>query len=185
MQNRILLRLLDRLYRQLRSKKSVAWNRCLPFAELLVDRWEKSRFLGFGEKTSIYDSSYIFGQVKVGQNSWIGPFTILDGAGGLEIGDFCSISAGVQIYTHDSVAWALSGGQASYEYGPVKIGDRCYLGPNTIVARGVTIGSGSVIGANSLVLHSIPENSRAWGTPCRVVGDPGNVLTPELTAGKS
>lgn len=145
------------------------WNRLLPFNEMIVDRWEKAKLLGFAEGASIYDSSFVFGDVKVGQNTWIGPFTLLDGTGGLEIGSFCSISAGVQIYTHDSIQWALSGGKAEYEYAPVKIGDRCYIGPNTIITKGVKIGSGSIIGACSLVLDDIPENSKALGIPCRVV----------------
>lgn len=148
----------------------VQWQRCLPFADLLVDRWEKAKALGFSEGVSIYDSSYVFGDVKVGAHTWIGPFTILDGSAGLTIGSHCSISAGVQIYTHDSVHWAVSGGKVPYEYAPVAIGDNCYIGPNAIIAKGVTIGSGSIIGAGSLVLHSIPANSKAYGSPCRVVG---------------
>ena len=126
--------------------------------------------LGFGEGTSIYDSSVVLGNVTVGCSVWVGPFTVLDGTGGLVIGDYCSISAGVQIYTHDSVQWALTGGKAQYEQAPVSIGSRCYIGPNTIIVKGVSVGDGCVIGANSLVLSDIPPNSKAFGTPCRVVG---------------
>ena len=86
------------------------WNRSLPFADYIVDRWGKAQSLGFGEGSSIYDSSLVLGDVKVGKNTWIGPFTVLDGAASLVIGDHCSISAGVQIYTHDTVKWAVSGG---------------------------------------------------------------------------
>lgn len=150
------------------------FNRTLPFGEYVVDRWEKARELGFGEGTSIYDSSVVIGDVTVGSNTWIGPFTLLDGSGGLTIGDHCSISAGVQIYTHDTVQWAVSGGAAQPERAPTVIGSRCYLGPNVIVSRGVTIGDGCVIGANSLVRTSIPAGSRAYGTPCRVVGTVGD-----------
>lgn len=146
------------------------WNRSLPFPELLVDRWEKASFLNFGKGSSIYDSAYVFGDVLVGENTWIGPLTILDGAGGLRIGSNCSISAGVQIYSHDSVKWAVSGGVESYEYAPVCIGDNCYIGPNAVIARGVTIGSGSIIGACSLVLDNIPPGSKAVGSPCKVIG---------------
>ncbi len=160
---------LRRLYQHLRREKLRIWKRCLPFTELIVDRWEKAQTLGFGEGASIYDSSYVFGDVTVGSHTWIGPFTILDGTTGLTIGSHCSISAGVQIYTHDSVQWAVSGGKVPYEYAPVKIGDRCYIGPNTIIAKGVTIGNGCIIGAGSLVLASIPANSKAFGSPCRVV----------------
>ncbi len=146
------------------------YNRTLPFGDYVCDRWEKARALGFGEGTSIYDSAHVFGPVTVGKNTWIGPFTILDGSGGLEIGSNCSISAGVQIYSHDSVDWAISGGAEPYSKAPTRIGDNCYIGPNAVVAKGVTIGSGSIIGAGSLVLESIPEGKRAFGVPCKVVG---------------
>ena len=145
------------------------WNRSLPFGDYIVDRWQKARDLGFGEGSSIYDSALVLGDVMVGKNTWVGPFTVLDGSGGLQIGEYCSISAGVQIYTHDTVQWAITGGAHFTERAPVSIGNRCYIGPNTVIAKGVTIGEGSVIGANSLVLHDVPENSKAFGTPCQVV----------------
>lgn len=146
------------------------WNRTLPFGEYVVDRWQKARMLGFGGGSSIYDSAVVIGTVSVGANTWIGPWVMLDGSGGLSIGSNCSISAGVQIYTHDSVAWAVSGGEKPIERAATRIGDRCYLGPNVIVAKGVTIGCGCVIGANSLVLTDLPAGSKAWGNPCRLQG---------------
>ncbi len=149
--------------------------RVLPFGDYVSDRWEKAQFLGFGTGTSIYDSAHVFGTVIVGSDTWIGPFTILDGSGQLQIGSNCSISAGVQIYTHDTVKWAVSGGTAEYEHAPTSIGDNCYIGPNTVVAMGVTIGDGVIIGANSLVLSDIPSGARAYGSPAQVssAGKPG------------
>lgn len=149
-------------------------NRSLPFADYIVDRWQKARELGFGEGCSIYDSSLVIGEVKVGKNTWIGPFTVLDASGGLEIGEFCSISAGVQIYTHDTVKWAVSGGEVPPELAAVSIGNRCYIGPNTVITKGVSIGDGCVIGANSLVLDDVEPGAKAFGTPCRVVGPVNN-----------
>lgn len=143
-------------------------DRSLPFADYIVDRWEKSRELGFGEGTSIYDSVLVLGDVSVGKNTWIGPFVVLDGSGGLSIGSNCSISTGVQIYSHDSIQWALSGGEAKYDYAATSIGDNCYIGPNTVISKGVRIGNGCLIGACSLVLNDIPDNAKAYGTPCRI-----------------
>jgi len=88
------------LHNRLRKRMREKWNRDLPLGELLFNRWERAESLGFGEGTSIYHNSYVYGNVKVGKHTWIGPLTLLDGGGGLEIGDFCSISTGVQIYTH-------------------------------------------------------------------------------------
>jgi acetyltransferase-like isoleucine patch superfamily enzyme len=146
------------------------WQRTLPFADYVVDRWQKAKALGFGEGSSIYDSALVLGDVKVGKNTWIGPFTVLDGSGGLEIGDNCSISAGVQIYTHDTVKWATSGGTEQPERAPVRIGHNCYIGPHAIISKGITIGVGCVIGANSMVNSDIPDGMKAWGTPARCQG---------------
>ena len=145
------------------------WNRSLPFGDYIADRWQKAKSLGFGEGSSIYDSALVLGDVRVGKNTWIGPFTVLDGSNGLEIGDNCSVSAGVQIYTHDTVKWATSGGREKPERAPVQIGHNCYIGPNTIISKGVTIGCGCVIGANSLVNQNIPDGMKAWGTPARII----------------
>lgn len=158
------------LYNQLRERMRDQWSRDLPLHELLFDRWERARSLGFGEGASIYHSSYVYGEVTVGAGTWIGPHTLLEGTGGLSIGASCSISAGVQIYTHDSVQWALSGGAASHEQAPVSIGDCCYIGPQTVIARGVTIGDHCVVGACSYVDRSLEPGTVAWGTPCRPVG---------------
>lgn len=149
--------LLNRFWKSARRHLDRRFNRTLPFADYVVDRWEKAQLLGFGQGSSIYDSSLVLGQVSVGAHTWIGPFTVLDGSGGgLSIGDHCSISAGVQIYTHDTRNRSLSGGIAAIEQAPTQIGDRCYIGPNAIIAKGVTIGDGAVIGANSLVMCDVP-----------------------------
>ena len=153
------------IYYKLRDKKKEKFNRVLPYGDYFVDRWEKAKYLGFGKGTSVYDNVLVIENVKVGKKTWIGPNVILDGSGGLEIGSNCSISAGVQIYSHDSVDWAISGGQKKYKYKSTKIGDNTYIGPNTIIQKGVTIGSCVVIGANSFVNTNIPDNSTAYGNP--------------------
>lgn len=165
-----LLNNLKLLWIERRRMIDAKFKRTLPFADYIVDRWEKANELGFGEGSSIYDSAVVFGDVKVGIRTWIGPSAILDGSGGLEIGSYCSISAGVQIYSHDSVKWTISGGLSDYEYAKTKIGDNCYIGPNTVIAKGVTIGNGCIIGANSVVLNDLPAGSKAYGIPCHPMG---------------
>jgi len=161
---------LKRIYKLLQTQMRQKWNRDLPLEELLFDRWERARQLGFGEGTSIYHNSYVYGDVKVGKHTWIGPFTLLDGSGGLEIGDYCNISSGVQIYTHDTVKWAVSGGIAEYERAPVRIGNCCYIGPQTVIAKSVTIGDHSIIGACSFVNRDVPAYSIVAGMPGKVIG---------------
>ena len=144
-------------------------NRSLPFADVLFDRWKRASSLGFGKGSSIYDSAYVFGDVHVGENTWIGPFTILDGTGGLSIGSNCSISAGVQIYSHDSVNWAISGGNLNYEYLQTTIGNNCYIATNCIISKGVTLGDKCIVGANSFVNKSFPEGSKLAGNPAKII----------------
>jgi acetyltransferase-like isoleucine patch superfamily enzyme len=161
---------IQRLHATLRQDMRQRWNRDLPFDELVFDRWERASALGFGADVSVYHSSHVYGDVQVGEHTWIGPFTILDGSGGLKIGRYCSVSAGVQIYTHDSVCWALSGGARKYDRAAVAIGDCCYIGPQTVIAKGVTIGDHVVVGACSFINRDLPAFSIVAGAPCRVIG---------------
>lgn len=52
---------------------------------------------------------------------------------------------------------------------PVNIEDGVWIGGNTTILPGITIGRNSVIGAGSVVVKDIPENSIAVGNPCRVI----------------
>ncbi len=75
------------------------FQRSLPFQDAMFDRWERAKRLGFLAGASIYNSAAVFGDVKAGAATWIGPNTLLDGSGGgIEIGAHCSISSGVHIY---------------------------------------------------------------------------------------
>lgn len=147
------------------------FDRSLPFADGLFDRWERAKRLGFAEGVSIYNSSLVYGDVKVGENTWIGPYTILDGSGGeVSIGSFCSISAGVHLYTHDTVMWVLSGGRLEKRTGQVQIGDCCYIASQCIIAPNVTIGRQCVVAANSLVNRNVPDHTIVGGNPAKTLG---------------
>ena len=68
------------LYEQLNKEKFQKFNRHLPFEELLFDRWDRAKIMGFDDNVSVYHSCLVFGNVKVGKNTWVGPNTILDGS---------------------------------------------------------------------------------------------------------
>lgn len=53
---------------------------------------------------------------------------------------------------------------------PVWVQDDCWLGTNAVVCPGVTIGKGSVVGANAVVTHDVPPYTVVAGSPARVVG---------------
>jgi acetyltransferase-like isoleucine patch superfamily enzyme len=161
---------LTALYHQLRQATSERWNRDLPFQDLITDRWERAASLGFGEGASIYQSAYVYGDVTVGAGTWIGPMVLLDGTGVLRIGAGCDISAGVQIYTHDTIARVLSEGKAPIEHAAVQIGDHTHVGAGAVIVKGVSVGDHSVIGAASFVNRDIPPYTVAAGVPCRPIG---------------
>ena len=162
---------LQLLHFKLRKQRVIERNRIDPFDELIFDRWEKAKFSNGQKGSSIYHNNYITGKIFIGEKTWVGPFTILDGGGAkLRIGKYCSISSGVQIYTHNTVKWALTAGKVKAETGKVTIGDCCYLGPYVVVGMGVIIGKNSIIGAHSFVNSDIPANSIAYGIPAKVIG---------------
>jgi len=159
------------IYEKLRDEVRRQFSRTLSFADYFTDRWERARYEGFGEGTSVYDNVLILGNVKVGRHTWIGPNVILDGRGGLAVGDYCSISAGVQIYTHNTVRWSTTLGDASIEVKPTRIGNGVYIGPGSIIQMGVEIGDQAVIGALSYVNIDIPQRARAYGSPARILAE--------------
>ena len=158
------------LNEQLRDHTRNRHGRVNPFAENLFDWKEKGSFVG-GVDVTVYDSATVIGDVKIGSHSWVGPFCLLDGTGGLSIGSHCSIATGAQLQTHDTIRWAVSGGRLPYDYSPVTVEDRCFIGASAVVTRGVTIGSGSVVGAGAVVTSDVPPGSVVVGVPARVVGN--------------
>src|ERR1700759_5092526 len=150
------LQIIKEFLNALALRKKAQYNRRVSVGDLLTERSDNAAMYGFGD-------------VKVGRNTWIGPGCILDGSGGgLEIGDWCSISAGVHIYTHHTVNRSITLGVAPIDYAPTKIGNGVYIGPNSILEMGLTIGDKVVIGANSFVNRDIPTGSKAFGNPARI-----------------
>src|SRR6185436_16557643 len=116
------------LQAKLQQEKLAQFKRRVSLGDLVTDRWQNAREVGFGEGTSCYDNVLILGDVKVGKRTWIGPNVILDGSGGrLTIGDYCSISAGVHVYTHNTVQWSVSFGSTPAAKGKTTIGNGVYI----------------------------------------------------------
>lgn len=156
---------------ELRDNMKRQYNRVLPTGELLFNRFDKAEYLQFGKNSSVYDTSVIMGDITVGENVWIGPYTLLEGINGhIIIGNYVSINAGVMIYTHDSTKHYVSGGRSPFLKGDVNIGNNSVIGSMSMIGPGVTIGDHCVVGANSLVSKSVPAFSIVAGTPAKIIG---------------
>lgn len=58
---------------------------------------------------------------------------------------------------------------SSVEMKKITIKNKCWIGCNAIILKGVTIGEGSIIGAGSVVTHDIKPWHLAAGNPCREI----------------
>jgi acetyltransferase-like isoleucine patch superfamily enzyme len=129
------------------------------------------QFSSAGKNISIFFPVVIEGKdsVKIGNNTGIGSFTHIWGNGGVEIGDnvliasHCCISSLNHNYNAKKI---IDGGCIAKK---VIIENDVWLGYNVTILPGVSIGQGSVIGAGSVVVSSIPPYSIAVGNPAKVV----------------
>lgn len=169
-QERELYEKIINLQKKMRKHTYDKYKRINPFFEDICDWKERGEFWTGYNNVTIYNSATICGDVKIGKNSWIGSFVNLDGTGELSIGEYCSISSGVQILSHDTIEWALTGGKANYTYAKTEIGDRCFIGTKAIITKGVHIDCESIVAAGAVVTKSFPKNSIIAGVPAKQIG---------------
>lgn len=114
---------------------------------------------------------WIIGEPVIGEGTWIGAFTLIDGSGGLTIGRGVDVSSGAQIYTHSTARRCVSGrNYNTVDRRPVSIGDSVFIGANATILMGVTIGNHAVIGAGAVVNHDVEAYSIVAGVPARRIG---------------
>ena len=89
----------------------------------------------------------------------------------LTIGDYCKITSGVTILTHDYSRSISARVYGEYVGGalPVKIGDNVFIGQNATILMGTTIGNNCIVGAGAVVKGAFPDNVVIAGNPARVV----------------
>ncbi|TWR27011.1 colanic acid biosynthesis acetyltransferase WcaF [Mucilaginibacter achroorhodeus] len=123
-----------------------------------------------GNNTSIRPSVKITypWKLTVGSNTWIGDDTTLYTLGEIIIGNNVAIAhrvylnTGGHIYTKPTFDIFCE---------PIIIEDECWITNDVFVASGISIGKGTIVGARSTVLHSLPSNKVCVGCPARPVKD--------------
>ena len=117
---------------------------------------------------------WVAGKPEIGEGTWIGAFTLIDGLGGLKIGKGCNISSGAQVLSHSTVRRCVTEGRhGQIDYRPTELGDHVFVGANAIIQMGSKVGDHSVIAAGAVLLEDavIPPYSLVAGVPGRVVRD--------------
>ncbi len=84
----------------------------------------------------------------------------------IEIGNDVTFGPAVYLLAHD----ASTKKELGYtKIGRVVISDKAFIGANTIVMPGVTVGKGSIVGTGSIVTHDVPEGCVYTGNPAKFV----------------
>lgn len=126
----------------------------------LVSRIRKK--LGLIDEVKFYKSI----GVKIGKNCSFYNVKIDYGHGYLcEIGDNVTLSNCI-ILTHDASTKRYFGKSI---VGTVKIGNRVFIGLNSVILPNVKIGNDVIIGAGSVVTKDIPDNCVVAGNPARII----------------
>lgn len=110
-------------------------------------------------------------ELKIGRGSIIGDNAILDARAGLEIGSNVNISSNVSIWTLQHDYRDPDFACTKEHYGPVKISDRAWIGPNVVILHDVTIGEGAVVAAGAVVTRDVPPFTLYGGVPAHFLGN--------------
>ena len=132
-----------------------------------------------GNNTSIHRGCRMYHpfRIQIGANSIINYGVLLDGRGGLRIGDNVSISEGTIILTFghdvDDPDFRLKGA-------PVIIKDYVFVGSYARILPGVAIAEGAVIAAGAVVTKDVDPYTIVGGVPARYMRDRASDLRYRL-----
>lgn len=113
------------------------------------------------------------GKVKIGNNVFIGPYTIIYGHGNVEIGDDCLIGMGCKIISanHKIPSQNELIRKQPDRTGKIIICNDVWLGADVKVLASVKIGQGSIVGAGSVVTKNILNHAYYAGVPAIKIKD--------------
>ncbi len=176
-------RRLRRIWRLFMSQSQVEPGVQLSLAARLVNLGERDRVI-------IRSKAIVRGilknerrsRIELGPGVYVGDGVIISAAEEVVIGAHTMIAHGVQVFdnnTHPTdavervkhlrmIVGEEPQGPVSVASAPIRIGQRCWIGMNSLVLKGVTIGDDTIIGAGSIVVNDIPGSVLAVGNPARV-----------------
>lgn len=133
-----------------------------------------------GKDSNIYMGAEIRGakNIIIGEATSIGHRSILDGRGGLQIGNNVNISTGVWFWTaeHD-----VKDPWFAITEDKIIVEDYVWIGSRVTVLPGVTIGKGSVIATGAVVINNVRPYTIVGGVPAKRIGDRPRELRYRLT----
>jgi acetyltransferase-like isoleucine patch superfamily enzyme len=141
---------------------------------VLIDTGSNPRsYISIGKRCKIKQGAILRsygGDIRIGDRTTIGEYTIIAGHGGVNIGNTCLIAGHCYIsaQNHISINNEIMRFQGETAKG-INIDDNVLVSGNCMIVDGVKIGYGSVIGAGSVVTKSVPTNKICCGNPCKIV----------------
>jgi len=109
--------------------------------------------------------------LEIGESVFINYGCSISAAKLVHIGAYCSIGPYVMIVDTNFHCLEPERRNESPEPAPVFLEENVWLGARAIILPGVRIGTGSVIGAGSIVTRDIPPRVLAAGNPAKVIRD--------------
>ena len=109
--------------------------------------------------------------ITIGARSYVGPNSVLFGAGGIELGDAVLVSPGVTITSHQHTFGdrEVDIRDQSLQFARVVVERNVWIGANATVLPGVRLGEGSIVGAGAVVTSDVAPGTLVLGVPARVI----------------
>lgn len=111
-------------------------------------------------------------EIHIGERTTIGYHNFIFASAGIEIGQDCLIAPFVYLVdSNHGINRNERINRQPNETSPIRIGDGVWLASNVTVLKGVSIGDGAVVAANSVVNSDIPAFEIWGGTPAKRIGE--------------
>lgn len=121
---------------------------------------------------SLYNRTSVYlgpgASMELGKDSFFNNGCIIECHSKIIIGVACGISDNVRISDSDVHSMLLDGVKQE-NTAPISIGNHVWIGANSIILKGVTIGDDAVIAAGSVVTKNVPAHTLVGGVPATIL----------------